>query len=116
MEWSYKPITDYIKELLYLLKEVILFAIHLPVYLAQFLKGLRIFSKSYEGLLKGLEAQQKFFDQTKGKNASTTTIANIINEIIRLKYEQEKMFNQLFSIFIATVALIVSILTLVVNK
>lgn len=105
-----------------LLRESFLFIFYMPSYMARFLKGLRIFSESYDEILKNLEEQQKIYkgtnlEKTFGENikAATEFIKNYSNEILRLKKEQEKMFNQLFSIFIATVALIISILALILK-
>lgn len=111
------------KTLFDFLKELLLFLWNLPSYLTKFFKGLRIFSESYDGILKRSEELQETYkkmdlNKTFGNNikASTEFIVDNRNQLLELKKEQEQMFNQLFSIFIATVAMIISILALIIKK
>lgn len=100
-----------------LIKEVLLFLIYFPCYLTQFLKGLRIFSESYSKLLTAYEENERIYRTTsfKNENQETEFIKNNRNEALRMIREHEKMFNQLFSIFISTAALIISIIALILN-
>ncbi len=100
-----------------LIKETFLFIVYFLCYLTQFLKGLRIFSESYSKLLNTYEQNERIYWNTDLKNTNDTTefIKRNRNEALRLLREHEKMFNQLFSIFISTMALIIAILALVVN-
>ena len=103
-----------------LIKELLIFVIRLPYYITQFLRGLRLFSESYEGLLKAWENNEKIYQETdlekfKTTNEATDFVVTNRNTALELIREHEKMFNQLFSIFVSTIALIISILALIVS-
>ncbi|KKP93919.1 MAG: hypothetical protein UR98_C0001G0004 [Parcubacteria group bacterium GW2011_GWA1_36_12] len=103
-----------------LIKEVLLFIFCLPSYITRFLKGLRIFSESYSQLLKAWEENERVYKSTdlgklKDPNKTTEFVKNNRNEALRLLREHEKMFNQLFGIFIATAALIISLVALILK-
>lgn len=100
-----------------LIKEIFLFILYAPHYLTQFFKGLRIFSESYTKLLNAYEENERRYWNTdlRDTNKMAEFVKSNRNEALRLLREHEKMFNQLFSIFISTLALIISIMALAVN-
>lgn len=95
--------------------EIILFIINLPIYIKRFLEGLRTFSKSYDEIIKSSREGKEELTRKANGNMSDEIFAKFANKIIELKNEQEKMFNQLFGIFVATLALIISICALIIN-
>lgn len=88
----------------------------LPVY---FLKGLLLFSKSYGDLIKAWEENEKTYKQIGQVKMNPDVVTGFISEnrntSLRLIMEHEKMFSQLFSIFIAFTALVVSVVALLLN-
>jgi hypothetical protein len=115
MKNYFKKFKFWLIECLKFLKEIILFIVNLPIYLKRFLEGLRIFSKSYDEIINALKLKQEVLTRNDLRGINAETIASLTNEITRLKNEQEKMFGQLFSIFIASLALIISICALIIN-
>lgn len=88
----------------------------LPLY---FFKGLVLFSKSYKIVIESWKKNEKAYQNHKAyKNSSVETlfIINNRNEALRLIQEHEKMFGQLFAVFISTLSLGISFLVLIFKK
>ncbi|MDP2649347.1 MAG: hypothetical protein Q8P10_00730 [bacterium] len=95
----------------FLIFEFSKFIFNLPQYFGRIFEGFNIFAKSYNGLVAGLKSFQKTWSAN--KNPNTKTVQYYINETIRLRKEQEKMFSGLSTIFIAILALVISVIAIV---
>ncbi|MFZ5366360.1 MAG: hypothetical protein ACOZBZ_03630 [Patescibacteria group bacterium] len=98
---------------LFFVKEFLKFIVNLPEYFGKVFEGFNVFAESYRGLVEGLKSYQKTWHNAKTVNAED--VKYFINETIRLKKEQEKMFSGLSTIFIAILALVISILAIVLK-
>jgi len=103
-----------------LICEIFLFIIKLPYYLYLFFYGLRITTKSYSDLLSGLEdikkSKKELFESRVSEQTLTGYYTHLLKEIKRLQEEQEKSFATLFGIFIAVLALFISIIALLIKR
>lgn len=123
MKINLRQIENSIKEwiviLFKLFWEIVLFLINIPQYLYKFFSGLRIFAESYDGIIKGLETQQKFLNSLTQSRVNEQSLAQMLREYIRettrLKKIQEEMFTGLFGILIAVLALFISVIALLIN-
>lgn len=103
-----------------LIWEIILFTLNLPRFFYLFFHGLRITAVSYSKLLDGMSSRQKTIDSLFKKNLSeqqaTRIFRILLNQTIELNKEQERLFSGLFGIFIAILALFISMIALLLNK
>ncbi len=110
----------WLKTLLELICEIILFVLNIHYYFRLFLYGLRLSAGSYQELLKTLADRRSAIDNVAhskiDSREATKMLLDILNDITKLEKEQEKLFSSIFGIFIAVTALIVSLITLLVKK
>lgn len=79
------------------------------------MEGLRILSRTYDEITKGLRDRKEELARKAYGNMADEPFMRLSNKILEIENAQEKMFNQLFGIFIATLALVISIRTLIIN-
>lgn len=112
---SYSCIKNWLIGFIKLPGELFLFILNLPIYIKRFLEGLRILSRTYDEITKGLREGKEELTRKAYGNMADEPFMRLANKILELENTQEKMFNQLFGIFIATLALVISICTLIIN-
>lgn len=103
----------WLRSWLFFIKEFFKFIFNLPEYFGRVFEGFNIFAESYRRLVEGLKSHQQSWDNIKPRDAKT--VRYFVNETIRLRKEQEKMFSGLSTVFIAILALVISILAIVLK-
>lgn len=103
----------WLRSWLFFIKEFLKFIVNLPEYFSRVFEGFNVLAESYRGLVEGLKSYQKTWRSAKTITAEDAKY--FINETIRLKKEQEKMFSGLSTVFIAILALVISILAIILR-
>lgn len=115
-----KNVIDWLHVFVDLIYELLLFLLKLPYYLYLFFHGLRITATSYSEILDAIASRKGTIDRVfkaKIDEQETTRIwRTIYNEILKLRKEQEQLFTGLFGVFIAILALFISIVALLLKK
>src|SRR5258706_13320533 len=97
-----------------LIWEIILFTLHIPHYFYLFFHGLRITSDSYSKLLDAISSRKNTIDNLFKKNIdsqeTTKIFRALLNQLIELKQDQDRLYAGILGVFIAILALFISII------
>ncbi len=103
-----------------LLLELLWFITNFNRYLYQFFSGFRQFSNSYAGIITGLESLKKLSKNIQKsrliEDDFRTLIQTTVDETVRLTKIHDEKYTGLFGLLIATLALFISVITLLITK